>query len=79
MRLQEKVKNQPLIVLVDSGSTHNFIDCMVAKRLGCELQSIKDLQVIVANGDRVHTWGVEVGGTWVYSIIRLLCLAFTRV
>ena len=48
-------KNQSVIVLVDSESTHNFIDCTIAKRLGCESQAINNLQVIVANRDKVTT------------------------
>ena len=57
MRLQGRIKNQLVIVLVDSGSTHNFIDSTVAKRLGCALHTIKELQVTVANGTVIHSHG----------------------
>ena len=40
-------------MLVDSGCTHNFMDCIIAKRLSCELQAIKGLKVTVANKDTV--------------------------
>ena len=35
MRLQGKLKNTKVIILVDSRSTHNFMNCSVAKRVGC--------------------------------------------
>jgi hypothetical protein len=43
------VEKQPLFILVDSGSTHNFISNQVAERLHCRLTSIKALIVQVAD------------------------------
>ncbi|GKA85512.1 zinc finger, CCHC-type containing protein, partial [Tanacetum coccineum] len=38
-------------VLVDSGSTHNFLDLQIAKKLGCRLRKICPMDVSVANGN----------------------------
>ena len=44
------------MVLVDSDSTHNFIDQVVAKKLRCTTQPMIGINVTVANGDvlKVH-------------------------
>ena len=36
-------------MLIDSGSTHNFIHCKVAKELNCFLYPAPECQVMVAN------------------------------
>ena len=38
-------------MLIDSGSTHNFIDQSVAKKLKCTTQGITGLNVTMANGE----------------------------
>lgn len=35
MRVRGRVKGKMVHVLVDSGSTHNFMDLDIAKKLGC--------------------------------------------
>jgi len=50
MRVEGKVGFQALHILVDSGSTHNFLDLNTAKKLRCELMKIPPLMVAVANG-----------------------------
>ena len=37
-------------MLVDCGSTHNFIDLQTVKKLGCKTKTTCPLQVSVANG-----------------------------
>lgn len=41
-------------MLVDSGSTHNFIDISLAKKLGLELSPVKKVEVAVANGFKIQ-------------------------
>lgn len=41
-------------MLVDSGSTNNYIVLSVAKSLGLELTPIKLVQVCVADGFKLH-------------------------
>ena len=38
MRVTDQVRKKPLHILIDSDSTHNFIDVNVAKKLGCKIQ-----------------------------------------
>ncbi|OMO89726.1 hypothetical protein CCACVL1_07670 [Corchorus capsularis] len=40
MRIIDRIKGQKVIVLIDSGSSHNFMDARVVKRLGFFKQSI---------------------------------------
>ena len=51
MRVRGYVTKNMLHVLVDSGSTHNFLDLNTAKKLGCRLSRICPLEVSVANGN----------------------------
>jgi hypothetical protein len=46
-----------LVALLDTGSTHNFIDTDVATRVGLALLGSSGLRVLVANGDRVTSPG----------------------
>ncbi|GKC50171.1 putative mitochondrial protein [Tanacetum coccineum] len=50
MRVKGHIGKQVLHILVDCGSTHNFLDLQPAKRLGCRMSKICPLQVSVANG-----------------------------
>ncbi|GJS40401.1 transposable element [Tanacetum coccineum] len=47
------IKKQPVVMLVDSGSTHNFIDVSLAKRLGVKMIPIKLMEVVVADGFKI--------------------------
>nr|GEX55817.1 hypothetical protein [Tanacetum cinerariifolium] len=51
MRIRGCVGKNALHVLADSGSTHNFLDLQVAKKLGCRLRKSYPLEVFVANGN----------------------------
>lgn len=53
IRFIAKAKNQFMIILLDSGSSHSFIDQSFAKRLACEQSPIQPRVVKVANGDVV--------------------------
>ena len=44
-------------MLIDSGSTHNFIHCKVAKELNCFLYPAPECQVMVANGGTINCSG----------------------
>jgi hypothetical protein len=47
----------PLVVLLDSGSTHNFVDTEAATRAGIKLLGRVGLRVAVANRDRLTSSG----------------------
>ncbi|XP_052292019.1 uncharacterized protein LOC127900817 [Citrus sinensis] len=53
MRIKGNIKKKGIIILIDSSSTHNFLDVSVAKRTGCEVQQDKPLMVPVANGSKI--------------------------
>ncbi|CAH9132841.1 unnamed protein product [Cuscuta epithymum] len=54
IKLMGKVKNNNLTILVDSGSTHSFIDPGAAKRINCDIEITNPLQVTVAGGGRIE-------------------------
>ena len=47
------VGKQVLHILIDFGSTNNFLDTRAAKRVGCQMISTSPLQVSVANGQKL--------------------------
>ncbi|KAH0747437.1 hypothetical protein KY285_009094 [Solanum tuberosum] len=51
-------EKQPLQVLIDTGSTHNFIDESMARKLGCKALPIHEQSVSVANSRKVQTAAV---------------------
>ena len=45
------IGNRELIILIDSGSTHNFLDKKLAQSLQLAVTPIKEFMVKVANGE----------------------------
>ena len=64
MRIIGNYKKRQLHILIDSGSTHNFLDLSVAKGLGCKLKVITPLEVTVANGQIITCTFVCEHFTW---------------
>ena len=54
IKIEGQIKKKKVIALIDSGSTHNFIDCKVAKELNCFLYPARECQVMVANGGTIN-------------------------
>lgn len=54
MRVKGSVKGKIVHVLIDSGSTHNFMDVNAATRLGIQLEITLPFSVAVANESRVN-------------------------
>lgn len=50
MRMVGQYGKKKLHILIDPGSTHNFMDLQVAKALDCKLEQIKPMSVAAANG-----------------------------
>ena len=44
------MNKKPLHILIDSRSTHNFLDVEVVKKLECKTTSINPMRVDIANG-----------------------------
>ena len=54
IKIERQIKKKKVIVLIDSGSTHNFIHCKVEKELNCFLYSVRECQVMIANGGTIN-------------------------
>src|SRR5580765_7770630 len=57
LKIEGHIKKKRVIVLIDSGITHNFIHCKVAKELNCFLYPAPECQVMVANGGTINFSG----------------------
>ncbi|XP_048429391.1 uncharacterized protein LOC125472242 [Pyrus x bretschneideri] len=57
MKVTGLIKNCPVIVLLDSGSSHNFISLSVAKKLGWSVDANKSFEVMIANGGTISSKG----------------------
>eukprot|EP00253_Pinus_taeda_P002142 PITA_02142 len=54
LKIGGHIKKKKVIVLIDSGSIHNFIHCNIAKELNCFLYPTPECQVMVANGGTIN-------------------------
>lgn len=57
IKVRARIGTTDLVALLDSGSTHNFISDVAARRAQVPLQPRPGLSVAVANGDRVTSPG----------------------
>ncbi|XP_042988692.1 uncharacterized protein LOC122316222 [Carya illinoinensis] len=57
MKLLGKIGSYSCEILVDSGSTHNFLDPLVVKAAKLKVMEDRNLQVKVANGTKIVTQG----------------------
>jgi hypothetical protein len=54
LRVMGKIKQSPISVLIDSGSTHNFLQDRIAKQLGLRTEPAHSFEVLVGNGELLH-------------------------
>ncbi|GJX04159.1 gypsy/ty3 retroelement polyprotein [Tanacetum coccineum] len=64
MRIKGQINNKPVNILIDCGSTHNFLDLSTAKQLGCPVKGSYPLQVTVPGGNFLTSNHVCKGVTW---------------
>ncbi|KAH9766092.1 hypothetical protein KPL70_002068 [Citrus sinensis] len=57
MQVEETIGSLTTIVLVDSGSTHNFISEDIARKLGLQPKVEEQFKVVVASGERLPSCG----------------------
>ncbi|KAM1180631.1 hypothetical protein COP1_019785 [Malus domestica] len=57
MKVAGLVNGHTVRILLDSGSTHNFGDGWLVKKLGWHMQGTKPFNVMIANGGRVRSQG----------------------
>ena len=48
------IKKKKAIVLIDSGSTHNFIHYKLAKALNCFIYPTLEFQVVIVDGGTIN-------------------------
>lgn len=53
MRINSWIKNRRVVVLIDSGSTHNFINHEIAKKLNLVASKVETFQVRVASREKL--------------------------
>jgi len=57
LRLPGKIHNKDVVVLIDGGSTHNFIEQSLVERFGLTVDNGVKLEVVVANHDKLACVG----------------------
>lgn len=65
MKVEGVVKNKRLQLLIDSSSTHNFLDIATAEMLGCPMEEINAMKVSVRNGNVMNCNKMCCGLGWV--------------
>ena len=53
LNIKGHIKKKKVVVLIDSGRTHNFIHYKIAKELNCFLYPTLECQVMVKNGGNI--------------------------
>jgi hypothetical protein len=48
-----------IVVLIDSGNTHNFIHCRVTKDVNCFIRPVSNFQILIANGGTMKCGACE--------------------
>ncbi|KAF7126621.1 hypothetical protein RHSIM_Rhsim11G0093400 [Rhododendron simsii] len=64
MRIIGQLKKKMLHILIDSGSTHNFLDPKIAKTTGVESQPTNPLTVVVADGTKIFSKAMVKDFNW---------------
>jgi hypothetical protein len=57
LKLIGYIKHQKVIILVDSGSTHNLIHRHIAQETHCYIHAINNFQIMIANGGSMKCGG----------------------
>lgn len=66
MRVRGVQGKKNIYILIDSGSTHNFVDRDVANRLGCRIESAGKARVSVADGTKIGVCGKVSNFRWTF-------------
>jgi hypothetical protein len=57
LKLIGYIKHQKVIILVDSGITHNFIHRRIAQETHCYIHAVNNFQIMIANGGSMKCGG----------------------
>ncbi|KAF7821859.1 Retrovirus-related Pol polyprotein [Senna tora] len=79
MKLMGRVRGKEVVIMIDSGATHNFISEELVKRMGLEVEKTKSYRVTLGDGYTVQQQGcckgleIEVQGPQAEA--GVICLA----
>ncbi|KAI3458858.1 hypothetical protein Pfo_015521 [Paulownia fortunei] len=78
IRKNSSSKGMTVHILIDTGSTHNFLGLQTTKRLGCKLEDTKPFPVAVADESKIYSTFVCKDFTWrmqgVYFSINMMII-----
>lgn len=57
MKVLGSIKNCPVVILIDSGNSHNFVDSVLVKTINGQLKTAHYFSVKIADGGKVNTTG----------------------
>ncbi|KAF7826330.1 Retrotransposable element Tf2 [Senna tora] len=57
MKLMGKIRGKEVVIMIDSGATHNFISEELVKRMGLEIEKTKSYRVTLGDGYTVQQQG----------------------
>jgi hypothetical protein len=57
LKLIGYIKHTKVIILVDSGSTHNFIHLCISQETNCYIRAINNFQIVISNGRSMKCGG----------------------
>jgi hypothetical protein len=57
LKLISYIKHRKVIILVDSGSTHNFMHRRIAQETHCYIHAVNNFQIMIANGGSMKCGG----------------------
>jgi hypothetical protein len=57
LKLIGYIKHRKVIILVDSGSTHNFIHRRISQEINCYICVVNNFQIMIANGGSMKCGG----------------------
>ncbi|XP_072971373.1 uncharacterized protein [Typha angustifolia] len=58
LRVEGMIKKKKVLILIDSGSTHNFVDLWMVRRLGLESEPSNGFDVIIGDSTMLRTEGI---------------------
>jgi hypothetical protein len=58
LKLIGYIKNRKVIILVDSGRTHNFIHHRISQEVNCCIHAINNFQIMIANRGSMKCGGI---------------------
>lgn len=64
IRLRALVGNQIMLILIDSESSHSFVNSVMVERMKREPVTIDTMAIKVDNGEVMHNNKVMLGMTW---------------